>query len=164
MRSFIGNLSKRELLTLVGAIAAVLVVPLLAKVIHGDFASSESKFERAAIDDLAPDETTCLDGETQVIPAGIAVCATLHGSWLDGRGPFGPNIHEAMAIWTRQAHAPFAVLTLPHAYQRPDAFKESVDYVVCVEPPSGVQRAISSSSRMTLDVVSDSPGNCPGGQ
>jgi hypothetical protein len=164
MRAFIGSLSRGEALTLVGAIAAVFVFPLLAKVIHGDFAASDTKFEKASIKDLTPDDTTCLDGETQVIPAEVPVCASLHGSWLDGRGPSGADIHEAMAIWTRQAHAPFAVLTIPHAYQHPDEFRESVDYVVCVEPPTGVKRTDNSSLGMALDVVHDSVGSCPSGR
>ena len=101
-----------------------------------------------------------LDDVAHVIPADTTVCATLSGTWLDGIGPFGRDSHEAMALWTRQAHPPFLVLTSPHPYQRPDRFQESIDFVVCVQPPGGAERARNASNRMHLDVTRMSSAQC----
>src|ERR1700730_14454116 len=119
MQTFGGNWSKRNVLTLISVIAGILVIPAVALLMPGDFASNDQAFAQAADDDLDPHESTCLDDATQVIPAGTAVCAALRGSWLDGIGPLGRDNHEAMALWTRQAHPPFLVLSLTHPYQHP---------------------------------------------
>ena len=158
---FGGNWSKGNVLVLIGVIAGILVIPVVAILVPGEFASSVQEFSKAASDDLDPYESTCLDDSTQVIPAGVAVCATLHGSWLDGSGPLGVNNHEAMAIWTRQAHAPFLVLTSPHPYRHPDRLQESINYVVCVQPPRGAERTTGVSGRMSIDVVRASATDCP---
>jgi len=160
MQTFRRNWSKRNVLTLIGAIAGILVIPAVAILVPGEFAASDRAFSRAVADDLDPHERTCLDDVTQVIPAGTAVCATLRGTWLDGIGPFGRDSHEAMALWTRQAHPPFLVLTSPHPYQHPDRFQESIDFVVCVQPPGGAERAINASNRMHLDVIRASSDQC----
>jgi hypothetical protein len=160
MQTFGGNWSKRNVLTLIGVIAGILVIPAVALLVPGNFASNDQTFSQAAADDLDPHESTCLDDVTQVIPAGIAVCATLGGSWLDGIGPLGRDNHEAMAIWTRQAHPPFLVLTSPHPYQHPDRLQERIDFVVCVQPPGGAERAKNASDRMHFDVVRASAAQC----
>jgi hypothetical protein len=160
MKTFGGHWSKGDLLTLIGVIAGILAIPAVSTLIERDFMTPAPEFSKAASADLDPQEKTCLDESTQVIPAGVAVCATLHGSWLDGSGPLGPNNRGAMAIWTRQAHFPFAVLTSPLAYQRSNGFQEGVDYVVCVEPPEGAARTGNISNRMSLDVVRKSAGSC----
>jgi hypothetical protein len=160
MKAFGGNCSKANVLTLIGVIAGILVIPAVAILVPGEFASSNREFSNAASGDLDPHATTCLDDSTQVIPAGIAVCATLQGSWLDGIGPLGLDHHEAMAIWTRQAHPPFLVLTSPHSYQHPDRLQESIDFVVCVQSPRGAERTTNVSDRMRIDVVRGSSDDC----
>jgi hypothetical protein len=160
MRTFWGNWSKRNVLTLIGVIAGILVIPAVALWVPGEFASNDQAFSQATADDLNPHESTCLDDVTQVIPAGTAVCATLRGSWLDGIGPLGRDNHEAMALWTRQAHPPFLVLTSPHPYQHPDRLQESIAFVVCVQPPGGAERAKNASNRMHIDVVRTSAVEC----
>ena len=160
MQTSRGNWSKRNVLTLIGVIAGILVIPAVAFLVPGEFAASDRAFSQAVADDLDPHERTCLDDVTQVIPAGTAVCATLRGTWLDGIGPFGRDSHEAMALWTRQAHPPFLVLTSPHPYQHPDRFQESIDFVVCVQPPGGAERAPNASNRMHLDVIRTSSAQC----
>jgi hypothetical protein len=154
------NWSKRNVLTLMGVIAGILVIPAVALLVPGEFTSNDQAFSHATVDDLNPHESTCLDDLTQVIPAGTAVCAMLHGSWLDGIGPLGRDSHEAMAIWTRQAHPPFLVLTSPHPYQHPDWLQERIDYVVCVQPPDGAERAQNASNRMHIDVIRTSSAQC----
>jgi hypothetical protein len=146
-----------NVLTLIGVITGILVIPAVAMLVP---AASDHPFSRAFADDLDPLERTCLDDVTQVIPADTAVCATLRGAWLDGIGPRGRDSHEAMALWTRQAHPPFLVLTSPHPYQRPDRFQESIDFVVCVQPPGGAERAPNARNRMHLDVSRASSAQC----
>ncbi len=155
-----GNWSKRNVLTLIGVIAGILVIPAVALLVPGEFASNDRAFSRAAADDLDPHERTCLDDVTQVIPAGVAVCATLRGSWLDGIGPLGRDNHEAMAVWTRQAHPPFLVLTSPHPYQHPDRLQERIDFVVCVQPPGGAEKAKDVTNRMHIDIIRASDAQC----
>jgi hypothetical protein len=157
MPIFRGTWSKRSVLTLIGVIAGIAVIPVVAFLVP---AASDRAFSRAVADDLDPHERTCLDDETQVIPAGTAVCATLRGAWLDGIGPLGRDSHEAMALWTRQAHPPFLVLASPHPYQHPDRLQESIDFVVCVQPPGGAERAPNPSNRMHLDVSRTSSAQC----
>jgi hypothetical protein len=161
VKAFGKNWSKANVLTLIGVIAGILVIPGVAILVPGEFASIDQDFSKAVSRDLDPHESTCLDDSTQVIPAGVAVCATLHGSWLDGSGPLGLDNHEAMAIWTRQAHAPFLVLTSPHPYRHSDRLQESIDFVVCVQPPRGAERAQNVSDRMSIDVVRASATDCP---
>lgn len=161
MPTFGGNWSRRNVLTFIGVIAGILVIPAVALLVPGEFASNDQAFSQATVDDLDPYEMTCLDDLTQVIPAGTAVCATLHGSWLDGIGPLGRDNHEATAIWTRQAHPPFLVLTSPHPYQHPDWLRESIDFVVCVHPPGGAERAKNASNRMHIDVTRTASDQCP---
>jgi hypothetical protein len=156
-----GNRSKGNVLVLIGVIAGILLIPAVAILVPGEFAPSDQEFSKAAVDDLDPHESTCLDESTQVIPAGVAVCATLQGSWLGGVGPFGSDNHEAMAIWTRQAHAPFLVLTSPHPYRHSDRLQERIAFVVCVQPPRGAERAQNVSDRMSIDVVRGSATDCP---
>ena len=153
MKAFGKNWSKVEAATLVGAVAGILVIPAAALLVPGEFAPREGAFSQAASADLDPHEGTCLDDLTQVIPAGTAVCATLHGAWLDGIGPLGLDKQEAMAIWTRQAHPPFLVLTTPHPYRHPERLQESIEFVVCVKPPGGAERAKHALDRMHIDVV-----------
>jgi hypothetical protein len=160
MAIFRGNWSKRNVLTLIGVIAGILVIPAVALLVPGEFTSNDQAFSRAAADDLDPHETTCLDDVTQVIPAGVAVCATLRGSWLDGIGPLGRDNHEAMAVWTRQAHPPFLVLTSPHPYQHPDRLRERIDFVVCVQPPGGAEKAKDVTNRMHIEVIRASDAQC----
>lgn len=155
-----GNWSKRNILTLIGVIAGILVIPAVALWVPGEFASNDHAFSQATVDDLDPHESTCLDDLPQVIPAGTAVCATLRGSWLDGIGPPGRDNHEAMAIWTRQAHPPFLVLTSPHPYRHPEWLRERIDFVVCVQPPGGAERAQNASNRMHIDVIRTSSSEC----
>jgi len=157
VKAFGKDWSKVEVLTLVGVIAGILVIPAVAILVPGEFASRVGAFSQAASDDLDPHESTCLDELTQVIPGGTAVCATLHGSWLDGVGPLGTGKHEAMAIWTRQAHPPFLVLTTPHPYQHPERLQERIDFVVCVQPPGGAERAKRALDRMHIDVARSPP-------
>ena len=161
MRIFGRDWSQRNVLTLIGVIAGILVIPAVALFVPGEFASSDHAFSQATADDLDPHESTCLDDVTQVIPAGTAVCATLRGSWLDGIGPLGRSNQEAMAVWTRQAHPPFLVLTSPHPYQHPDWLRERIDFVVCVQPPGGAERAKNASNRMHIDVIPTSAAQCP---
>jgi len=160
MPIFGGNWSKRNVLTFIGVIAGILVIPAVALFVPGEFASNDQAFSRATADDLDPHETTCLDDVTQIIPAGVAVCATLRGSWLDGVGPLGRDNHEAMALWTRQAHPPFLVLTSPHPYQHPDRLRERIDFVVCVHPPGGAEKAKDAANRMHIDVIRTSDAQC----
>jgi hypothetical protein len=157
MPTFRGNCSKRNVLTLIGVIVGISVIPAVAFLVP---AASDRAFSRAVADDLDPHARTCLDDETQVIPAGTAVCATLRGAWLDGIGPLGRDSHEAMALWTRQAHPPFLVLTSPQPYQHPNRLQESIDFVVCVQPPGGAERARNASNRMHLDVIRMSSAQC----
>jgi hypothetical protein len=152
--------STGNVLTLIGVIAGILVIPAVAFLVPGEFPTSNHEFSRAASDDLDPRESTCLDDPTQVVPAGLAVCATLHGSWRNGIGPLGSDNREAMTIWTRQAHPPFLELTSPHAYQHSERLQESIDFVVCVQPPRGAQRMQNASDRMSIDVIPDSAVNC----
>jgi hypothetical protein len=109
-------------------------------------------FTKAANGDLDPVADTCLDGPTQIVPAKTEVCANMHGSWRDGRGPLGVCRKGAMSIWTRQAHAPYAELSSKQKYQHNDRFREVVDYVVCVSPPENAERTINKSDRMGIDV------------
>jgi hypothetical protein len=160
MRIFGGDWSQRNVLTLIGVIAGILVIPAVALFVPGEFASSDHAFSQTTADDLDPHESTCLDDVTQVIPAETAVCATLRGSWLDGIGPLGRSNHEAMAVWTRQAHPPFLVLTSPHPYQHPDWLRERIDFVVCVQPPGGAERAKNTSNRMHIEVIRTSAAQC----
>jgi hypothetical protein len=160
MPTFGGKWSKRNVLTLIGVIAGILIIPAVALLVPGEFPSNNQAFLRATVDDLDPHESKCLDDLTQVIPAGTAVCATLRGSWLDGIGPLGRDNHEAMAIWTRQAHPPFLVLTSPHPYRHPDRLQERIDFVVCVQPPGGAERARNASNRMHIDVIRTSSSQC----
>jgi hypothetical protein len=155
------NWSKGNVLTLIGVIVGLSIIPAVAFLVPGEFASPGQDFSKATSQDLDPHESTCLDDSTQVVPAGVAVCATLHGSWLGGIGPLGLDNHEAMALWTRQAHPPFLVLTSPHPYHHPDRLQESVDFVVCVQPPGGAERAKNAADRMKLDVVRESVVDCP---
>jgi hypothetical protein len=152
--------SKSDILTSIGVIAGLLVIPLVVFLVPGEFAASNQDFSEATADDLDPHDRTCLDDLPQVIPGGMAVCATLYGSWLDGIGPLGRSNREAMAIWTRQAHPPFLVLTSPHSYQHPDRFQEKIDFVVCVQPPGGAERAKEASNRMHMNVARSS--SCTG--
>jgi hypothetical protein len=153
--------SKANVLTVIGVIVGISIIPVVAMLVSGEFASSGGAFSQAAADDLDPHETTCLDDPSQVIPAGAAVCATLQGSWLDGSGPLGRDNHEATAIWTRQAHPPFLVLASPHAYQHSDRFQESIDFVVCVQPPHGAERTRSPADRMSINVIRAASSHCP---
>jgi len=148
-------------LTLIGVIAGILVIPAVAILVPGEFASTGQAFSKASSEDLDPHGSTCLADSTQVIPAGVAVCATLRGPWRGGSGPLGSGEHAAMTIWTRQAHPPFLVLTSPHPYQHSDRLQESIDFVVCVQPPGGAERTQNVADRMKLDVVRDSAVNCP---
>ena len=161
MKTFGGNWSKSNVLTLVGVIAGILVIPAVAFLVPGEFVRSDQEFSEAVSHDLDPHESTCLDDSTQVIPGGAAVCATLHGSWRDGVGPLGLQNQEMMAIWTRQAHPPFLVLTSPHPYQHSDRLQESIDFVVCVQPPGDAERALKAMDRMNIDVVRSSAVGCP---
>jgi hypothetical protein len=151
------NWSRRNVLTLIGVITGILVIPVVAILTP---AASDHAFSRAVADDLDPLERTCLDDVTQVIPADTAVCATLRGAWLDGIGPRGRDSREAMALWTRQAHPPFLVLTSPHPYKHVDRLQESIDFVVCVQPPDGAERAPNARNRMHLDVSRASSAQC----
>jgi hypothetical protein len=153
--------SRGDVLTLIGVVAGILVIPAVAFLVPGEFAPSDQEFSKAASDDLDPHESTCLDNSTQVIPAGMAVCATLHGSWRGGIGPLGLDNHEPMTLWTRQAHPPFLVLTSPHPYQHSDRLQESIDFVVCVQPPRGAERTQNVSDRMSIDVVRGTAVGCP---
>jgi hypothetical protein len=157
MQIFGQDWSKRNVLTLIGVITGILIIPAVAILMPS---GSNHAFSRAVADDLDPHEPTCLDDVAQVIPAGAAVCATLSGAWLDGIGPQGQDSHEAMALWTRQAHPPFLVLSSPHPYRHPDRLQESIDFVVCVQPPVGAERARNASSRMRLDVSPTSSVRC----
>ncbi|MFL6600234.1 MAG: hypothetical protein ACJ8R9_02805 [Steroidobacteraceae bacterium] len=155
------NWSTGNVLTLIGVITGILVIPAVAFLVPGEFPTTNHEFSRAAAEDLDPRESTCLDDSTQVVPAGLAVCATLHGSWRGGIGPQGLDKHEAMTIWTRQAHPPFLVLTSPRPYQHSERLQESIDFVVCVQPPRGAERQQNAAARMSIDVVLDSAVNCP---
>jgi hypothetical protein len=156
------NWAKRNVLTLIGVIAGILVIPAVAFLVPGEYATSDHEFSRAASDDLDPHDSTCLDDATQVIPAGVPVCATLQGSWRGGIGPLGLDNREPMSIWTRQAHPPFLVLTSPHPYQHSARLRESIDFVVCVQPPRGAERTKNVSDRMSIEVVRGSAIDCPG--
>jgi hypothetical protein len=156
------NWTKGNVLLLIGVIAGISVIPAVAFLVPGEFAPSNREFSRAGSQDLNPHDSTCLDDSTQVIPAGVAVCTTLRGSWRDGAGPLGFHDHEMMAIWTRQAHPPFLVLTPPRPYQHPVGFQESIDFVVCVQPPGGAERAPDPVNRMHIDVVRSSSVDCAG--
>jgi len=161
VKAFGENWSKGNVLTLIGVIAGILVIPAVAFLVPGEFAPSDQEFSKATSHDLDPHESTCLDDSTQVIPGGVAVCATLQGSWRGGIGPLGSGDYEAMTLWTRQAHPPFLVLTSPHPYQHSDRLHESVDFVVCVQPPGGAERTRNVADRMKLDVVRGSAVDCP---
>jgi hypothetical protein len=156
------NWTRANVLVLLGVIAGISIIPAVAFLVPGEFAPNSQEFSRAASQDLNPHDSTCLDDSTQVIPAGVAVCTTLHGFWRDGVGPLGRHDHEMMAIWTRQAHPPFLVLTSPHPYQHPDWSQESIDSVVCVQPPGGAERALDIANRMQIDVVRSSSADCAG--
>jgi hypothetical protein len=160
MKSGGGAWSKGNVLTLVGVVAGILVIPAVAFLVPREFAPS-GEFAKAHSNDLDPHESTCLDNSTQIIPAGVAVCATLRGYWRDAVGPLGSHNQEMMAIWTRQAHPPFLVLTSPHPYQHPSLFQDNIDFVVCVQPPDGAERARNVVDRMSIDVVRSSAADCP---
>ena len=157
MQWFGQNWSKSNVLTLIGVVIGILIIPAVAILMPS---GGDHAFTQAVADDLDPDQPTCLDDVAQVIPADTTVCATLRGTWLDGIGPRGRDSHEAMAIWTRQAHPPFLVLTSPHPYQYPDRLHERIDFVVCVQPPVGAARARNAASRMHLDVSRASSAHC----
>ena len=160
MKVFGVNWTRSNVLVLLGVVAGISVIPAVAFLVPGEFASSNQEFSRASSQDLNPHDSTCLDDSTQIVPAGVAVCATLQGSWRDGVGPLGSHDQEMMAIWTRQAHPPFLVLTSPHPYEHPDGFQESIDFVVCVQPPGGAERALNIANRMHIDVVRSSSIDC----
>jgi hypothetical protein len=153
--------SRANVLTLIGVIAGILIIPAVAILTPGELTSGSQDFSKAVASDLDPHEATCLDDSNQVIPAGVAVCATLTGTWLGGSGPIGPGNRAMIAIWTRQAHPPFLVLTSPHAYQHSDRLQESIEYVVCVQPPPGAERTKSLADRMRIEVARGSSSGCP---
>jgi hypothetical protein len=152
--------SRTNVLTGIGAVAGLLVIPLVAIFAPSESASNAQEFVRADAQDLDPNASTCLAEPNQVIPAGATVCALLGGSWLDGSGPRGVNGRDATAIWTRQAHPPFMVLTSPLAYQHSTGFHETTDFVVCVQPPRGGERSRNVADRMQLAVMRSTSMNC----
>jgi hypothetical protein len=123
-------------------------------------AIAPKRFVMAGSDDLDPHSDTCLDAPTQIVPARTAVCATMHGSWKDGRGPLGLGNHGAMTIWSKEATWPHAVLVSPHAYQHSDWFQGAVDYVICVRPPQGAERTDNIADRMNIDVTPKPHSGC----
>jgi hypothetical protein len=157
MQRFGQNWPRRNVLTLIGVIIGISIIPAVAILMPS---GGDHAFSRAVADDLDPHQPTCMDDVAQVIPADTAVCATLSGTWLDGIGPRGRDRHEAMAVWTRQAHPPFLVLTSPHPYEHTDRLHERIDFVVCVQPPAGAERAGNAASRMRLDIKRTSSAHC----
>jgi len=154
------NWSRTTVLTVIGVAAGLAVIPIVAIYVPGEIAPSGQEFVQASTEDLDPHDRTCLIEPNQVIPAGASVCVRLTGAWLDGSGPGGVRNHDATAIWTRQAHPPFMVLTSPHAYQRSIGFHEATDFVICVQPPRGAERNRNVAVRMRIEVNRSASVGC----
>lgn len=152
--------SRTNILTVIGVVAGLAVIPMVAIFVPGEVAPSPREFLEASAADLDSHGPTCLIENNQVIPAGSSVCVRLTGAWLDGSGPGGVRDHAATAIWTRQAHPPFMVLTSPQAYRRSTGFREATDFVICVQPPRGAERSRNLEDRMLIEIVRRNSVSC----
>lgn len=154
------NWSRSNVLTVIGVVAGLAVIPIVAILVPGGIAPGRQEFFRASAEDLDSHDRSCFTEPNQVIPAGSSVCVLLTGTWLDGSGPGGVMDRDATAIWTQQAHPPFMVLTSPRAYRESMVFHEGTDFVICVQPPLGAERNSNVTARMRIDIVRRSSISC----
>jgi hypothetical protein len=139
--------------------------PYSSRVVAAPSSKDPLHFTREGLNDIAPGSDTCTK---RPIPAGVAACVHMQGSWSDGLGPLGNRDPKdprgigsgAMSIYATEAKDVDLVLTSSHPYEHSNWLKQNVDYLVCVRSPDGVQRNPRVQDQISVDVDSRPRNDC----